>query len=60
MIVHDVPRFAAFAETLADAASAAIMPFFRAAHGVSHKGGDQFDPVTEADQASEKAVRALI
>ena len=31
---HDLQRFLAFADTLADAARAAILPYFRAAHGV--------------------------
>lgn len=60
MSEHDIPRLAAFAETLADAARTAILPYFRAPHGVTNKGGARFDPVTEADQASERAMRALI
>ncbi len=60
MIQHDVPRLAAFAEELADAARAAILPYFRATHVVTDKGGARFDPVTEADQAAERAMRALI
>jgi myo-inositol-1(or 4)-monophosphatase len=57
---HDVPRLLAFADVLADAARSAILPFFRAAHGVNHKGGARFDPVTDADEAAERAIRALI
>lgn len=49
-----------FAETLADAAAAAIMPYFRAPLPVQHKGGKLYDPVTEADQAAERAMRELI
>lgn len=60
MAAHDITRFLAFADTLADAARTAILPYFRAEHGVSHKGGDRFDPVTDADRASEEAMRALI
>lgn len=60
MSQHDLPRLAAFAEGLADAARAAILPYFRADLSVTHKGGDRFDPVTEADQAAERAMRALI
>lgn len=60
MAAHDLPRLAAFADTLADAARAAILPYFRAAHTVNHKGGARFDPVTEADEAAERAMRALI
>lgn len=57
---HDIARLAAFADTLADAARAAIAPYFRASHSVTHKGGARFDPVTEADEAAERAMRALI
>ncbi len=57
---HDVPRLLAFADTLADAARAAILPYFRAAHSVDDKGVGRFDPVTDADIAAERAMRALI
>ena len=60
MSAHDIQRFAAFAETLADAAGAAILPHFRADHAVINKGGARFDPVTEADKAAERAMRDLI
>ena len=60
MAQHDLPGLLAFADTLADAARAAILPFFRASHAVTDKGGERFDPVTEADQAAERAMRALI
>ena len=56
----DTQRFLAFADTLADAARAAILPYFRAEMIVDHKGGERFDPVTEADRAAETAMRALI
>ncbi len=56
----DLPRLAAFAETLADSARAAILPYFRAAPAVTDKGAGVFDPVTEADSAAEQAMRALI
>ncbi len=37
------------------------MPLFRADHGIEDKGGaDGFDPVTAADKAAERAIRALI
>lgn len=58
--MHDLPRLLAFADTLADAARGAILPYFRASHNVNHKGGDRFDPVTDADEAAERAMRALI
>jgi len=57
---HDIPRLLAFADTLADAARAAILPFFRAPHACNDKGAGAFDPVTEADQNAEAAMRALI
>lgn len=58
---HDIPRLLAFADALADAAGEAILPYFRAAHTVSDKGGGaRFDPVTDADEAAERAMRALI
>ena len=49
---------------LADAAGAAALPFFRAQALVADdKGaaqGQRFDPVTEADRAAERAIRALL
>ena len=60
MAPADHQRFLAFADQLADAARAAILPYFRATHTVSHKGGARFDPVTEADRGAEQAMRALI
>jgi histidinol phosphatase-like enzyme (inositol monophosphatase family) len=57
---HDLPRLLAFADTLAEAARAAILPYFRAEHGVEDKGGARFDPVTDADKAAERAMRELI
>ncbi len=56
----DISRYLAFADTLADAARAAILPYFRAPHGCEDKGGGRFDPVTDADKAAERAMRALI
>jgi histidinol phosphatase-like enzyme (inositol monophosphatase family) len=57
---HDVQRLLAFADTLADAARTAILPFFRAPHAVENKSDKIFDPVTEADRASEQRMRQLI
>src|SRR5690349_8324215 len=57
---HDIPRLLAFADTLADAARTAILPFFRAPHRVDNKSDKIFDPVTEADRASEQRMRQLI
>jgi histidinol phosphatase-like enzyme (inositol monophosphatase family) len=42
-------------------AAEAILPLFRADHGLVDKGGEMgFDPVTEADKGAERAIRALI
>jgi histidinol phosphatase-like enzyme (inositol monophosphatase family) len=48
----------ALAHALADAAGAAIRPFFRAPCRIDDK--DDASPVTEADRAAELAMRALI
>lgn len=48
----------AFAERLADAAGAAIRPWFRTAVDVERKG--DASPVTRADRDAEAAMRALI
>jgi histidinol phosphatase-like enzyme (inositol monophosphatase family) len=51
----------AFLVELNAAAAAAILPLFRADHGLIDKGGAKgFDPVTEADKGAERAIRALI
>lgn len=60
MTSHDIPRLLDFADALADAARGAILPYFRAAHTITDKGDSRFDPVTEADQAAERAMLALI
>ncbi|RTY78689.1 histidinol-phosphatase [Pseudomonas veronii] len=49
-----------FAEQLAEAAAAAIEPYFRTAIKVEDKGVRFFDPVTAADKAAEQAMRELI
>jgi len=48
----------ALAERLADAAGAAIRPFFRTPIEASRKG--DASPVTEADRAAEAAMRAIL
>ncbi|MEO1139073.1 MAG: inositol monophosphatase family protein [Pseudomonadota bacterium] len=57
------------AHAMADAARATILPYFRAADlGAENKAlgtsadlpGDGFDPVTEADRAAERAMRAVL
>jgi histidinol phosphatase-like enzyme (inositol monophosphatase family) len=50
----------AFAHTLADAARTAILPYFRGGGLIENKAETGFDPVTEADKAAERAMRALI
>lgn len=55
----------AFLVELNHASAAAILPLFRSDHGLEDKGlsgppGAVFDPVTEADKAAERAIRALI
>lgn len=45
---------------LADAADRETLPRFRQAGAVDNKEAEAFDPVTEADRAAERAIRALI
>ena len=53
--------FAAFVERLGDAASEAILPFFRTGVVTDDKSrGGRFDPVTEADRAAEVVMRGMI
>jgi histidinol phosphatase-like enzyme (inositol monophosphatase family) len=47
----------ATAHALADKAGSVILPHFRTAFAVDHKGGDLFDPVTKADRDAETAIR---
>ncbi len=47
----------AAAHALADRAGAVILPHFRTAFAIDHKGGDLFDPVTAADRSAELAIR---
>ena len=50
-----------FAHGLADLSGAAILPYFRHALVVKNKAsGAGFDPVTAADRAAERAIRAAI
>ena len=43
------------------ASAAAILPLFRADHGLEDKGrGGLFDPVTRADKAGEAAIRKRV
>ncbi|RKS18982.1 myo-inositol-1(or 4)-monophosphatase [Pseudomonas sp. WPR_5_2] len=58
--LDEIAEYESFAEQLADAAAAAIQPYFRANLDVEDKGGRVFDPVTLADRAAERAMRELI
>jgi histidinol phosphatase-like enzyme (inositol monophosphatase family) len=58
---QQLAEFDAFLVELNRAAAAAILPLFRADHGLIDKGGAKgFDPVTEADKGAERVIRALI
>ena len=53
--------FAFFVDELASRSGAAILPFFRSSLSALDKAqGGVFDPVTEADKASEAVMRQLI
>ncbi|MEO7054963.1 MAG: histidinol-phosphatase [Rhizomicrobium sp.] len=55
------PELIAFANRLADTSGAVIRPLFRQRIDVAHKQGvHHFDPVTEADQGAERAIRELL
>ncbi|WP_298843414.1 histidinol-phosphatase [uncultured Roseobacter sp.] len=49
------------ADEMADAARAAILPFFRNSHiATDNKLDGGYDPVTEADRAAERAMREIL
>jgi histidinol phosphatase-like enzyme (inositol monophosphatase family) len=54
------PSLIDFAHVLADLAGAAILPHFRRRLKVANKSGVGYDPVTVADRAAERAMRAAI
>jgi myo-inositol-1(or 4)-monophosphatase len=56
----DFQGYLATAHALADRASAVILPHFRSALTVDHKGGKDFDPVTVADRDAEAAIREIL
>lgn len=57
----DADNIVLTAHALADAARRAILPFFRAEDlRAENKETDHFDPVTEADRAAERAMRAIL
>lgn len=57
----DFTELLPFAERLADAARAAILPHFRMASGAAeNKAKAGYDPVTEADRAAERVIREIL
>ncbi len=63
--MSDIPdplaaRLAQVAHALADVARAAILPHFRAPGLAVESKRSDFDPVTEADRAAERAMRAVL
>ncbi len=50
----------ATAHRLADAARGAILPLFRSGLTADNKQSGGYDPVTEADRAAERAMRAIL
>jgi histidinol phosphatase-like enzyme (inositol monophosphatase family) len=60
MSSHATQDVLAFAHRLADAAGAAILPFFRGEASIENKANRGFDPVTAADKAAEQVMRAMI
>ena len=56
----DTTELNRFTLALCEAAGAAILPYFRNLPGIDNKLEGGFDPVTEADRAAERALRALI
>jgi myo-inositol-1(or 4)-monophosphatase len=60
MSAFDIEELTRFAHRLADASGRAILPYFRSPLVVENKAVRGFDPVTAADQAAERAIRALI
>ncbi len=60
-IPHDAAALHDVAARMADAARAAILPYFRQADLTAEtKEADGFDPVTEGDRAGERAMRAVL
>ncbi len=60
-MIAELNRRLAFAHELADAAGNIIRPYFRKRIEVVNKAAaGLFDPVTEADRAAERALRAMI
>ena len=58
---HDITELTRVAHVLADAARAAILPFFRTGNlKTDNKMPGGYDPVTVADRAAEQAMRDLL
>lgn len=58
---QEIERRLAFLTKAADESARVILPYFRDQFTIDHKEGQGvFDPVTEADRAGEKCIRALI
>ena len=57
---RELDELQAFAEELADASGAAILPYFRGRLEVEDKDGKVFDPVTVADRLAERVMRDAI
>jgi len=56
----DAATLIVFAEELAAAARAETLPRWRDCCAVDDKGGETFDPVTEADREAERVMRQMI
>ena len=52
--------FSSFVDQLATVSGETILPFFRTALAIENKQAGGFDPVTAADRAAEKRMRAII
>lgn len=60
-MTYDLEALKAVADEMADAARAAILPYFRRFDlATDNKLSTGFDPVTEADRAAEQAMRAVL
>ncbi len=59
-MMPDPADLRACAHAMADAARDAILPLFRTALDADNKDAGGFDPVTEADRAAERAMRAVL
>ncbi|MEL6286624.1 MAG: inositol monophosphatase family protein, partial [Pseudomonadota bacterium] len=58
--MRNIDDTVALMRQLAGAAASAILPHFRAGTAIDDKGSAAFDPVTEADRAGERAMRAIL